>query len=260
MSLISSAAGNKRRRVDDSDADSDEDDEGFYKIINWVYGESHQDIVKALPPHTMKCQFPIMFSSHLQSNLSDPSFFFEVSLHYLDMEDVKVFDVQNVRQEKDWNTSKYATERVQTFSYLYDTKTMRTLQKEDKDKHGRGPVMLKCKPYLEECNKKTKALTDFYSTPSHFPGMPKFAILVVKRCTQHLNEFGAQRKVEYGALQLLVPLRLAISPGSSVYAQKRWCVKTMQKLKTGLKDFGIDSRDFVQGETYRDDGHLEMRF
>ena len=36
MSLISSAAGNKRRRVDDSDADSDEDDEGFYKIINWL--------------------------------------------------------------------------------------------------------------------------------------------------------------------------------------------------------------------------------
>ena len=261
MSLTTSAAGNKRRRVDVEDSDSDdEDNDGYMKILNWDYSVyNYNGLLESLPRPTMKCEFPIMFSSHLDSTLSDPSYYFKVSLYHMNIADT-ISVSREVRTSDDAKQQKFDTVKALTLPYLYDEEKMTSYLKSDKQVQkrysGEWFYSLKAKDYLDECARKTKQVVDYYSAPNQFPGTEKFAAVMVERCKRD-TKIGETR---FCTLQVLVPSRLAISASASEYAQKTWCVETFNKLKTALADFGIDGRDFVQGEQLTDSGEVELRF
>lgn len=265
-SLSTSAAGNKRRRVDNDDSD-DEDDGGFMKILNWEYGAEYdhsktnfKKVLESLPRPTMQCEFPIMFSSQLDSKLSDPSYYFKISLYHIDIDDTIEVE-QTVRTTSSVSKEQFGSVKITTLRYLYHEGTVASKKEEDmKTKYNQWReeryYPTACKDYLLGCAAKTKRVVDYYSAPNNYPGTPRFAAIMVERCKRNSQE----RETTFCTLQVLVPSRLAISALSSEYSQKNWCVKTFEKLKTGLMDFGIDSRDFVQGEVVADDGQVDLRF
>ena len=251
MSLTTSAAGNKRRRLDDEDSD-DEDNDGYMKILNWDYSVSNfGGLLESLPRPTMQCEFPIMFSSSLDSTLSDPSYYFKVSLYHINIADT-ISVSHRIRTNAD--TNQFDTVKTLTLPYLYDQKKMRSWKESDVE----SDVKTNAKKYLDQCAKKTKQVVDYYSAPNNYPGTEKFAAIMVERCQRSTVVHTTTTK--FCTLQVLVPSRLAIGAFASEYSQKTWCLETFDKLKTALAHFGIDARDFVQSEQLTDSGEVELRF
>lgn len=185
----------------------------------------------------MQCEFPIIYSSKVETSLPGTCHYFTISLQHINLEDEmnSIDDGENI-----W-------ESFLIFKYLF-VKTDWEKNKKKSDEYAQA--------YLNKLHKKTKQVKDYYLSPSNFPGTNKFSIISVDRCAR--NNDGGERRL--CTLQVLVPSRLAVIPSSSEYAQKTWCISELKKLGDALRGFGIDVRDFLQSETLDDNGQVELRF